>query len=517
MNPKLKKFAPFGLYLSLLAALVSAGYYLVQRSFNLPLQICLGLIVVGLALYVLFDPQRVRELMGARQARYGSNALILTIAVIGLIVVINVVVNGLTARWDLTEDKTNTLSKESISALQSLRASVKADAYFTTTSSSAQALLNSYKAASGGKFDYEFIDPNQNPVKATADKVTTDGTIVLKEGDRSEKVSIASEQEITNGLVRLDNPGTRAVYFLTGHGEYSPDDSTGERSYATAKQYLQNKNYKVATLNLLADRKIPADALALIIAGPDKALSADEVNLIKDYLKNGGSLVLLSEPLFTTHFGTDPDPLAAYLESDYGIKLGNDLIIDLDYQSSVSVAVVGSYGDHPITQKMKSQAVLMPTARSVQAVKSTSADVTSTILALTTQNSWGETSADELKSSKVAFTQGQDLAGPVPLGIAAENSSTKARVVVLGDADFAGDKSQAFNAYGNGDFLMNTIDWAAKQDSLISLTAKQNTQRILIVNSQVTMGLILLGTVFLIPGAVIVGGIVAFIRRRRRG
>lgn len=56
MNQDWKRFAPFGLYLSLSAGLVSLGLYIVQRAFNLYLQIGLGLVVLGLALFVILDP-----------------------------------------------------------------------------------------------------------------------------------------------------------------------------------------------------------------------------------------------------------------------------------------------------------------------------------------------------------------------------------------------------------------------------------------------------------------------------
>ncbi len=61
MNSKLRRFASLGLYLSLLAALVSAGYYIILRQWNLPLQISLALVVLGLAIFAAFDPDRVRS------------------------------------------------------------------------------------------------------------------------------------------------------------------------------------------------------------------------------------------------------------------------------------------------------------------------------------------------------------------------------------------------------------------------------------------------------------------------
>jgi ABC-type uncharacterized transport system involved in gliding motility auxiliary subunit len=516
MKLQAKKLAPFGLYLSLVATLASVGLYIVQRSFNLPLQISLGLIVVGLALFAILDPDRLRRLLAGRQARYGSNAFILTIAFIGILVVINVLVYNNSKRWDLTEDKTNTLAKESIDTLKSLKEPVKAEAFYSssTPSDTARTLLDSYKYNSGGKFDYEFIDPVKDPVRAKADNVTSDGTIVLKQGTHLEQVSFAGEQDITSGLVRLANPGKRAVYFLTGHGEYNPDDTSGDRSYNQVKQALTAKNYTVNTLNLLSTRQIPADALALIIAGADKPLSSDEVVLIKAYVDKGGSLVLLSEPRIVTQFGNSPDPLQPYLVTDWGIQLGEDMVIDLNYDPPV-VAVSASYGQHSITNKMNNQAVIMPSARTIDAAKTTNPDVQQTVLIQTAKNSWGETDAQSITDNKISFNEKTDLAGPVSLAIAAMNNKTQARIVVVGDSDFASSKN--FAQYGNGDFLINSIDWAAKQENLISLTAKTPTQRMIAVRSQVTLGLVLLTTVFVIPGFVIVSGVSVWIRRRRRG
>jgi ABC-type uncharacterized transport system involved in gliding motility auxiliary subunit len=515
MKPSLKKFAPYGLYLALLAGLVSGGLYIVRRSFDLPLQISLGLIVVGLALYALLDPKTLRANLTGRQARYGSNTAILTIAFIGILVVVNVLVNNNSPRWDLTEDQQNTLAPETLNVIASLKSPVKAEAYFrvSTPSTAAADLLEKIKQAANGKFDYEFIDPDANPVRANNAKITADGTIVLVQDNRSEQVSFAGESEIVNGMVRLDNPGQRTVYFLSGHGEYDPEGS-GDRSYAAVKQLLTDKNYTVKTLSLIADPQIPADALALVIAGPTKILAQEETTLIQSYLDQGGSLVLLSEPPVVTEFGDQSDPLAGYLQANWDILLGNDLVYT-PTNNPPYVASSAAYGKHPITNKMQTDAVVLPTARSIQLLQSSSPDITLSPLVLTSQNSWAETSTAELSSNQVAFQQDQDFAGPVPVAVAAENAANRSRVVVVGDSDFAGDT--IISQYGNRLFIINVIDWAAGQDDLINLTSRQATQRILIIGDQIALGLLLLGTIIVLPGAVVVGGIVVWLKRRRRG
>ena len=104
----------------------------------------------------------------------------------------------------------------------------------------------------------------------------------------------ASEAEILKGLLRLLNPGNNVVYFLTGHGEHDIEQS-GDTSMTRAKSTLESKNYGVKTLNLLAENKIPDDASTIVIAGPIKPVSENEVKLLKDYLANGGSLIVMED------------------------------------------------------------------------------------------------------------------------------------------------------------------------------------------------------------------------------
>jgi ABC-type uncharacterized transport system involved in gliding motility auxiliary subunit len=453
--PSMKRLAPIGLYISLAAALVSGALYIVQRSFSLPLQISLACVVLGVAVFALLDPQRLREVLGGRQARYSSNILVLVLAFTGILIVLNYFVYKNPVRWDLTEDKQHTLSKETIETLKSIKDPVKVEAFFSsrTPSQPARDMLESYRYNSNGLLAYEFIDPEQDPVRAQAANVSRDGTIVLSQAGRSEQVSYVSEQDITSALIRLANPGKRAVYFLTGHGEYGPDE-TGTRSYSQVKASLIAKNYTVSTLSLLATRSIPEDALALIIAGPDKPVSAEELDIIKAYLEKGGSLVYLCEPTLVTQFGDSPDPLAPYLEQTWGIKLGDDMVIDLNYNPA-TVAVSASYGNHAITQKMGSMAIVLPSARSVTTSGAAQPEVAATILVQTATNSWAERDIASLKANKAAFDAASDVAGPVSLAIASVNSTTGARVVVVGDSDFA--STNNFTQYGNGDFLINVI------------------------------------------------------------
>ena len=515
MNPQWRRYAPIGLYLSLVALLVAGGFYIVQHSFTLPIQISLGIVVLGIAAFALLDPQRVRTGLTGRQARYGSNAFIMTIAFIGIIVVVNYIGYKNAPRWDLTQDKVNSLAPESIKVLASLKQPVLAVAYYTSRASDARTakqLLDNFKTKGNNLFNYQFVDPEANPVQAQADHITQDSTVVLKQDGRQELITSPTEQDITSALIRLANPGKRVVYFLTGHGEFDPNGS-GTGAYSQVKATLTAKNYTVQTLNLLSEQKIPDDALAIIIAGPKKPLSDNEVSLIKDYLAKGKALVYLSDPPALMDTPNTVDPLANYLATSWGIESGNNVVIDPNYNPPV-VSVSNSYGNHAITQKLSLVSVF-PTAHSITAGTAPT-NVTLTQLVLTSNQAWGETDIEALKNNQqITPDKTKDLMGPVSLAVAGSNSQTNARVVVIGNADFASD--QNYQAYGNSDFIINSIDWAASQNSLINLTAKTPTNRVLVPPSDSIIGLILLGSVFVMPGLVIFFGITTWLQRRHKG
>jgi ABC-type uncharacterized transport system involved in gliding motility auxiliary subunit len=268
-------------------------------------------------IFALLDPQRVRTALSGRQAKYSSNALVLTIACVGILVVINYVVFQNSKRWDLTEDQKFTLAPETLETLKSLPETVQAKAFFTgnMNSESARSLLEQYQFYSEGNFNYQFIDPDSNPVAAEEAKITRDGTIVLVMGENQEQVSISSEQEFTGALVRLINPEKSKVYFLTGHGEYSIED-TGDQSYSLVKRTLEGKNYIVETFNLLATSTIPEDAEVIVIRGPE-ALSQGEIDLLTEYVKIGWRSGYDAGTCDADRGGKAGNPLEAYLNQNW--------------------------------------------------------------------------------------------------------------------------------------------------------------------------------------------------------
>jgi ABC-type uncharacterized transport system involved in gliding motility auxiliary subunit len=469
-------------------------------------------VLIGLGIFALLDPNRVRNFITGRQAKYGSNALITSVAFIAIIVFVNVLVyqNPL----PVTENKETALAPESIAALEQLPEPVTATAFFSSqyNPDAARDLLEKYRIKSNGKFTFEFVDPDRNPLAAQEAGITGDGKILLQMGSNREIIPTASENEITNGFIRLLNPESYSIYFLSGEGEHSTEDP-GDSSITRIRQALENKNYTVKNLSLEAE-KIPEDAKVIVLAGPQTPLSSQAVESLKTYLASGGSLIVMEDPVPLTELGTKSDLLAEYLSSDWGITLNDDIVIDTEAPSSAYFATAVQYTQHPITDKMGGIGVTFPYARSLS-VSLDNPDVTVTDLYYTTNAAWGETDFSSIEATQPSYDPETEQVGPMLLAAAAQNTITDGRVVVVGNSSFAVDSN--FDYSGNGDFLINSIDWSAEKEELISLSSVSPTERTFVAPGSFQRMVMLAGAVCLIPLAIIIMGSLSWYSRRKQG
>jgi ABC-type uncharacterized transport system involved in gliding motility auxiliary subunit len=525
MDNSLKKFAWIGLGVGLLGLLVAAGLWLYRREFNTAVQAALAVGILGLALAALMNPDGLQRWLGGRQARYGSNAAVMLVAFAGIVFLLNYLVYKNPKRWDLTEDQSNTFAPQTVAAIQQLSAPVRAVGFYSTTYAtardSAQQLLERYKIESNGKFSYEFHDPISDPGLAKDFGVTRDSTLVLLMGDQRQELSFASEQEVTGALIRLANPETRVVYFVTGHGERDLR-STDKDGLAQVVQLLTKQNYDVQPLNLAVTTTVPSDAKALVLAGPLVPLSESELKLVDDYLKAGGSFIALLDPGVQTQASADqPDPLADYLNKTWGLQLSDDVVVDFNnsYPNQPLFPLNASYGFSPITDKLQNIATVYPVSRSVviSGTAQTFPNLTYVPLVKLDEQAWGETNTESLSSETGPSADEADIRGdattPLNVAVSAEDTLSKGRLVVVGDSDFA--TNNVSNQGANANLFVNSVNWAALDENLINLTPKFPTQRTLILTDVLAVRLIFLTVVVVMPLAVLALGAVVWFQRRR--
>lgn len=528
----LKRFAPVALVVGLVALLVAGGIAFVQKNFNVYVQVSLVVGLLGLALAVLFDPAAVLHFFGTRQMRYGSLSGVSILAFIACVVMLNYIVinnpfKAVKTTWDWTADMQNTLAPETINALGELTQTVKIIGFYSSDQYSAQQsaakLLERYRVASSNQVTYEFHDPYNEPVLARTYNVTSQdlGTLVALLGEQKETLTTASEDELTGAIVRLMHPTSRVIYFVDNHGEKTFDNL--ENSLRSVGETLTKENYDLRNLNLAITTTVPADARVVVIAGPTAAFLPDEINTIDQYLQKGGSLIVMLDPPTAPD---QPDLLADYLSAKWGVYLPVNYIVDYNNsQGTHSLFPISqNYGASPITRKMNAQTgVVFAIARSVEisGTAATHPEVTYTPLVTTSYQAWGET---DLTNSQPA-QDASDFAAPLNLAITAEkpiSGSVPARLVIMGDSDFASDTSigsgmTMVQMGENKALFVNSLNWATTDESLISLTPYTPTTRTLRLTelTSVTSQLLCLVTVVLMPGAVIVAGVMVWFLRRR--
>ena len=521
MESSLKRYAPIALVVGLVGLVAAAGVWLLQRQFNVYVQASLAVGLLGLALAMLLNPGAVQHWLAGRQARYGGNVLIMVVALLGILILVNYVAVKNAKQWDLTEDKLNTLAPETIEAIKQLPAPVKVIGFYTARFASAQTtaknLLEQYRVQAGGNFTYEFHDPEGDPVLARQYNITRDGTLELVMGDQKEEVSSASEDQLTGALVRLAHPGKRSVYFLTGHGEHALED-TGKSGLSTVADLLTKQNYDLKPLDLSVTTTVPSDARAVVVAGPLAPMTQPEVDRLKTYLDAGGALVVMLDPLIQTQTPiTASEPLVDYLAASWGVKLDNDVIVDL--YNSVSgqpyFPTDSSYGSSPITSRLQNIKTVFPVSRSAAPINAGAGLTGTTYVSLVTVDpqAWGETNFASLSGNQAPSQDAADIAPPLSVAVSAENTTTKSRLVVIGDSDFA---SNSFSNQGaNGNLFVGAVNWATIEESLINLTPKTPTTRTLALSNALTVNLIFVVTVIVMPLLVLImGGVVWFQRRR---
>jgi ABC-type uncharacterized transport system involved in gliding motility auxiliary subunit len=509
---KLQNYAFIPLIVGLVAAVTALILRITSGQFTIAVRISIILAVIGLVLSIVFDPGSILTFFQRRQTKHGGNAFVLTLAVIGILVIVNLFIYNNNVSWDLTADKENSLTKETLDILNNLDLTVNAKAFYSsdTSTAGAETLFENFRRNAAGKFDYEFIDPYNDPVAANQANISVNATTVLYAGDQTQMITSLTEENLINAIVKLQNPEQSTVYVLTGHGEEDFFTSS-DYSLVELENLMEAKNYQVSTLNLVSSPSIPEDAKAIFIAAPQIPLSQDEVDLLSGFLANGGSLILLSEPEFLTEGAGEDDALKTYLQDNWGLTMGNDLVIDPSI-NPMNYAVADQYGIHPITDAVNNYTTFFPTAHSL-AVEAVT-DVTFDELVLTTAQSWAETNIEGLYNNEAEQDEA-DLSGPVTIAVALENTSTGARVVVVGDSDFATDTF--ITAYGNLDFAIAMVDWATANENLINLSVGETTTRVLVPPTNATKLGIILGGLVGIPLIIAAAGIAIAIQRKRTG
>ncbi|MDD2706429.1 MAG: GldG family protein [Verrucomicrobiae bacterium] len=482
-----------------------------------------------------------------------SNVIIQVI----LVGVILVFANLAFYRWhpkkaDLSSSQYYKLSEKSLQLLKSLKEPVNVVVFFQPMAEDpvaqkvfvdVQNLLNEYKEASK-QLKIEYVDPDRDQIKA--EKLATEygvkvlNVVVFAQGKRSKYVQVndlvdyergnpwgggggkikafKGEQQFTSAIQNVVEEKQQKVYFVQGHGE-GDIDSTDKKGFSTMTKYIRRDNLIVEKLSIFEKQQIPKDCDILVVCGPSKAFSEVELKCLQDYLGQNGRLMVMLDAMRA-------DTGLEKLLADYGLKVGNDLVLCefihlMEGKKVNPIAPGGKYASHPITSDLSkgNVEVMLPMARSIdKADGADSGKQRVTLLVQTPAEAWGETELQKLRSGEKVQCDEKDRKGPVPVAAAVEPSAAGdmeregMRMVVFGSSSFI--DNQYCGASGNMDLFLNSVNWLLKRQQLIGIAPKAPKEFSLVL-SPFQLRAIGSTEILLIPLLVAVAGFVVWLNRRR--
>ena len=399
---------------------------------------------------------------------------------------------------DVTENKIYTLSDSSKKAIENINQEIKIYVYGFEEDSSLIKFLKQYNKANEN-ITYEILTEESNLQKIKENDLQEGYSVLIIESGDSKKVIDAStdfssfdyttyqtidttEQTITNSILAITEENKPNVYFVTGHGEYSSDET------AVLTSFLTNEAFNVNTLNIATQNAIPEDCDILAILSPSSDLLDSEASILKDYINNGGkiyfSMDILSQKITLPNLQSVLDEFGVSVENGYILEYsetnGNSQYpyVFMPEISSTNEITADIYTDsfmwlvYSAKLKYKSDEELTNLGVTKETLLSSSEDSVFV----------SDLSSDMATAAQTAQTGVADIASLMTKTItktneAGEEETVEAKLIITATGSFASDYivSELTSNYpisylgSNKDFIINSFSYLGEKGNTISI------------------------------------------------
>lgn len=457
--------------------------------------------------------------------RSGVYASALTVVVLAAVILLNLVIRALPSKYtqfDISTSELFTLSETSKNLLHELQTDVTA--YYLATSGEEDdnitRLLNRY-ADESSHFTWQQRDPVLYPTFAEKYDAASTGCVILTAGDKYDVVSYSdmypmdmeayyyygtqqysfdAENCLTAAVANVIRTTSYQLYELTGHGETALESDFTDT--------LTNAGVTVNELNLTTAGSIPEDADTLLINAPLADVSDTEASMLTDYVENGGRLLVV------TDFTINTPHLDGVLEG-CGMTRQAGLLVETDadhypygYPQTYLMPDVDS---NEIMAGMTSgMRVYTPIAQGI--VQDENSTYVLTPLLTTSEEAYSLVNYQDAETVEKSDT---DPEGSFDIAVAAENTSTGARVVWINCPNTLMSGTNQSVSGGNAQMLGSIVNWFNDEQTTAVINSKSLSAESLTVPNAAMLGLGLL-FVFALPILCLITGVVICLIRRRK-
>jgi len=480
---------------------------------------------------------QLKAILTNKKARYGTFSTLTAMLVIAVLVFVNVVTAQFNMKFDITQEKLYSISKQTKDVLAQLEEDIYIYPLFVSGAENAifVEILDQYDAASS-RITVIPKDPNKYGAFVaqyqSEDMALSQNSIIVESGKRfrvipanklvsttynqqtyqQEISSIDIEPRVTNAIQYVTQVSTPTVYELTGHNEMLLS--------ATFTDILDEANFYLQQTELLLSAGVPDDCAALVLSTPERDYNEEETQKIIDYLSKGGRALIIAD--------LEPTPLPNFnsILATYGTRLNGHYV----YETDAARVLMGDprlflpvmNTEHAIVKDIiaKGYTPIIAFTQGIEVLEQKKNSVKVEAVLSSTKQAFGKYNPE---SQSPNFEDG-DINGPFIVGAAITdsyyiaNDTFTTKIFLLGSSALLVDSVNQASYGTNAETFVNAMKWLTDQseadtvyvpsktytaESYLSMTAKQASNTKIVATG-------------VIPGLTIVTGLVIWLRRRNK-
>ncbi len=480
------------------------------------------------------------KFLKSRKLKYGAFATVMTVVVAVVLVLVNAIVMFLSDRLplelDLTDGGIYNVTSKTIDFLKTLDSDVtitvlaEEDEFKNTSIYHEQAneMIRDYqKYSSHIKVEYKDLISNPEIQQEYSKDNFTAGDVMVEseKTGRMQKYSINEmfnfdstgytvvsskvEQIVTSAIISVTDSNPMTVTVLTGFDE---------ADYTPYTSLLKANGYQVVEQNLLTEEEINPDAVIALIPAPRRDYSEAELAKLDKFLTNddkmGKTLIY-----FAAYDQGDMPNLDAFL-SEWGIEPMDGILYETDPNNYYINPLFGFYDvvDEEYAKDMPSsdQPILQTGAKAFKQLYEESGNRSTSVLLNSSETAvLSPLDADENWDPNSA-EKGTYCAGIVGTKTLFEGSTElNSHVVALGSITLASTEFMEMPALNNGDYVLSMTNALTGKKNAITIVPKnlEGTNLDVTAGNVQVLSILFIGV---IPGIVVILGIVTWIRRRNK-
>lgn len=458
--------------------------------------------------------------------RGGSYSLIMTAIVLTILIMMNVFVSSLPApltKYDISSSKLYSITSNTKAVVNALEQDVTI--YWIVQSGKEDDIIENLLSKYDSLSDHIKIVKKNPDVYPTFAKQYTGETVennslIVESGERSRFISyndiyirqtnfytytsnmyFDGEGAITSAIDYVTSEKLPKLYVTEGHGE-------AELPSAFSDQ-IEKDNIELNTFSLLTVDSIPEDADAVMIYAPSSDISDKEKELLADYVKDGGKLLVIAGP---TEDGILENLYSLLL--DYGIETNEGIVVEADreyYAFQAPYMILPKMTSNEITDSLieENYYPIMPISLGLT-IKETPTEGRVTVLLSTSDSAFSKVAGFNISTYE---KEEGDINGPFDVAVSIENSND-GKIVWFASSNFLEDMYNAYSSGANVNLGMNAISSLIGESEAVAIRSKSLNYNYLTISDSTSFMLkvIMIGVFPLLYLGV---GIYVILRRRR--